>query len=91
MRVIVVMRMHCSHRTQIVMTAQMCAPRSTGHDKRAYEQDESKNPEHGLPITDKGAWRNGDALPFVTPPVLLWANQIHPRTTSRRIHKRLGH
>jgi len=48
--VIVVVRMHCTNRTQIFMPAQMGAPRSTRHDKRANEQDEGENPEHGFAI-----------------------------------------
>jgi len=50
-----VVRMHCADRTQNVMPAQMGAPCSTRHDKRAYEQDEGENPEHGAAITGRGA------------------------------------
>jgi len=53
--VIVVMRMHSANRTQIFMPAQMRAPRSTRHDKRAYEQNEGENPEHSAAITGRGA------------------------------------
>lgn len=53
--VIVVVRMHSADRTQVFMPAQMRAPRRTRHDKRAYEQDEGENPEHGAAITGRGA------------------------------------
>lgn len=58
--VIVMVRMHCADRTQIFMPTQMRAPRSTRHDKRAYEQDEGENPEHSAAITGRGAKRNVD-------------------------------
>ncbi len=53
--VIVVVRMHSADRTQILMPAQMGAPRSTRHDKRAYEQEEGENPEHDAATTGRGA------------------------------------
>lgn len=53
--VIVVVRMHRTERTQILMPTQMGTPRSARHDKRAYEQDEGENPEHGAAITGRDA------------------------------------
>jgi hypothetical protein len=53
--VIFVVRMHSADRTQILMPAQMGTPRSTRHDKRAYEQDEGEKPEHDAAITGRGA------------------------------------
>ena len=55
MGAVVVVRMHGTSRTQLFMSAQVHAPRSTRHDKRAYEQDEGENAEHGAAITGRGA------------------------------------
>lgn len=56
--VIVVVRMHSADRTEILMPAQMGTPRSTRHDKRAYEQEEGDNPEHDAAITGRSVQRN---------------------------------
>ena len=76
--VIVVVRMHCADRAQIVMPAQMRAPRSTGHDKRAYEQDEGQNPEHDAAITGRSPQRNVDDFSRV-----LWSSALGVSTEIR--------
>lgn len=53
--VVIVVRMHRTDRTQILMPTQMGTPRSARHDKRAHEQDEGENPEHSAAITGRGA------------------------------------
>lgn len=55
--VIVVVRMHSADRTQILMPAQVGAPRSARHDKRAYEQDQGENAYHEALITNTGGLR----------------------------------